>query len=503
MPQARPSLIPASTLTPFLYNTSTILRPRPQPQYARCISSSKPHRAANFSKRKIPHSQIPFALGNEDSAFAIDQSSARENRAKTLTEIERRAFQRLFSSIEDSTPSQRLPSKSSDAANNPAVNDLFPDLTSKDHEQLARLLGEVTSQTPAEDAPIPDENIERFPESLRGMAARAEAARQQVLSRPRQTSHAPIAQEDENSQIGRERAQLTLLTRQLQAAQTDAQVWSFLTDIVWPDMKALQDWSQHPGPSPLTSANADVEEAANYGMTPDEWAALSKQQRGGFIADRQERHRTMSPSAIRADKLAQRKIAKAKGAPLPPNREVKAHKAQRDAEARARTRTPRFLILVSAYSALILAAMRQLTHRTAYSPLTLQVIPATQALGLGAYALGVSTALYNEQLEYQWRVLHDYAGMLRTLEEMSRAGVEADEQTLEVLSQVSRYRYQAEGGQFGEMTRMAEGLLGRTRDAAALKGWAEETRAKLRDQAVRGARRAEEERLAGDAMLLD
>lgn len=83
------------------------------------------------------------------------------------------------------------------------------------------------------------------------------------------------------------------------------------------------------------------------------------------------------------------------------------------------------------------------------SPLVLNILPRVKSLGLISHALGASTALYNELLRIYWMRYDNFRGVLDLLMELERVGLEVDEETLRIISQISSLQAGIKAGQKG------------------------------------------------------
>ncbi|RFU30829.1 hypothetical protein B7463_g5478, partial [Scytalidium lignicola] len=72
------------------------------------------------------------------------------------------------------------------------------------------------------------------------------------------------------------------------------------------------------------------------------------------------------------------------------------------------------------------------------SPLALSLLPRIKSLGLISHILGASTAFYNELLRIYWHRHDDFRGIIHLLEEMEQNGLEFDEETAEVISDIQK-----------------------------------------------------------------
>jgi hypothetical protein len=94
------------------------------------------------------------------------------------------------------------------------------------------------------------------------------------------------------------------------------------------------------------------------------------------------------------------------------------------------------------------------------SSLALSILPRVQELGLASYVLGASTPFYNTVMSIHWHRHGDMSAVFDLLEEMRRAGLSFDEDTLELLRDMETALVpcaEGEQGQFvKEVTAMPE-----------------------------------------------
>ncbi|KAI1194177.1 hypothetical protein F5X97DRAFT_14760 [Nemania serpens] len=89
------------------------------------------------------------------------------------------------------------------------------------------------------------------------------------------------------------------------------------------------------------------------------------------------------------------------------------------------------------YPAYLLLALRRLD--TAFfvpSPLVFSLLPRIKELGLESYVLGVSTPFFNELINIYWTRRGDLSGILNLLEEMRHCGIYFDNRTTSILHQM-------------------------------------------------------------------
>ncbi|KAK0736690.1 hypothetical protein B0T21DRAFT_411839 [Apiosordaria backusii] len=102
------------------------------------------------------------------------------------------------------------------------------------------------------------------------------------------------------------------------------------------------------------------------------------------------------------------------------------------------------------YPRYLLAALRLFHQRFAHpSRLALNILPRIKELGPASYVLGVSTPFYNELLRILWYRYGDAEGVLNMLEEMRKAGILYDADSLKVLNAISSWVRMSEIGKEG------------------------------------------------------
>ncbi|KAH8903729.1 hypothetical protein BR93DRAFT_930884 [Coniochaeta sp. PMI_546] len=113
------------------------------------------------------------------------------------------------------------------------------------------------------------------------------------------------------------------------------------------------------------------------------------------------------------------------------------------------------------YPLLLLRGLRLLDRAFGRpSQLALSVLPRVQELGLASYVLGASTPFYNTLMSIYWYRYGDVSAVFDLLEEMRRAGLSFDEDSLDLLRDMETALVpyaEGEHGQFAkELTAMPE-----------------------------------------------
>ncbi|TAQ85106.1 hypothetical protein B7494_g6571 [Chlorociboria aeruginascens] len=88
------------------------------------------------------------------------------------------------------------------------------------------------------------------------------------------------------------------------------------------------------------------------------------------------------------------------------------------------------------------------------SPLTLNILPKIKSLGIVSNVLGASTPLYNELLRIYWFRYDDFRRVISLLKEMDAEGLEYDNETFEVVSDILTAQRSVAQGERGETLKM-------------------------------------------------
>ena len=114
------------------------------------------------------------------------------------------------------------------------------------------------------------------------------------------------------------------------------------------------------------------------------------------------------------------------------------------------------------------------------SPLVLNVLPRIKSLGIVSHVLGASTAFYNELLCIYWIRYDDFLGVSKLLNEMEQAGLEFDEETLNIVDEINHAQLKVRKGDRGIVLQalwsLPEFAPGKFR------GWKEKIQASVEEQ---------------------
>lgn len=107
------------------------------------------------------------------------------------------------------------------------------------------------------------------------------------------------------------------------------------------------------------------------------------------------------------------------------------------------------------YPSYLLLGLRLLDrHFSKSSSLTLALLPKIKSLGLISHVLGASSQLYNELLQIHRYRYDDYRGIVQLLGEMEHGGIEFDQETLEIVKDIQRTQLSVRKGEKGEAIQM-------------------------------------------------
>ncbi|KAG9206701.1 hypothetical protein G6514_003542 [Epicoccum nigrum] len=115
-------------------------------------------------------------------------------------------------------------------------------------------------------------------------------------------------------------------------------------------------------------------------------------------------------------------------------------------------------ILFSNYPHHLLTALATLRKNFPASPLPLSILPTIKSFGRSSYALGATTALYNQLLRTAWLQQSSYAQIVSLLTDMHNGAVEFNADTLTLLDQVLKEFTLARSGQLGKGMQMVYSL---------------------------------------------
>jgi hypothetical protein len=434
-----------SSLMPFLYQTRTIQQPAASGR--RWLQSEQP-------ASRTPSDHIPFERTEdleEVGPISDDESS--------ITNTEKAVFGRLFTEIpiDGETPK--------------SAHDIKSEAETTCEPKPARL-------------PVSTENLSRivptaFPAPLQKMAATAaqkiqiqqeEARRKQrddiVITARRM---AKVGQDMKRQEDPLEKKIMTEQQRVLGGianAKTDVGLWQVLEGEVFSKIEALDlDDTRSNSKAKLQKTKARVQvqifkarsklkaarKAAKKAEDEAEMAIEAPEEAGVAVKEDVEvRSRkavvqnTRTRKASPEDEVA-RAEAKLVGHEGKMN-EIKMIEAKYEQQGR---KTAELSLIGPSYSLFLTTATVALRTNFPTSTLPFTILPKLKSLGRGSYALGASTALYNELIKAVWQTYTDFRFIDELLQEMDNGGLEFDQNTLDILEEIRLEGNRIKNGRYG------------------------------------------------------
>jgi hypothetical protein len=385
-----------------------------------------------FSDESDPFADEDIFNDNVEEPDTSTEPAARPVRESTITITERHAFERIFADI-------MARSKSADGGavpnsplltNQPAILTKQSARGKKAKESLRSIMDEATKASSKSRGKIidnrpasktPEElraDVNQYPIPLRAAAAEALGLVSGRSAEPLQDEIASNADELENiRQPERERVEILM-----RDAKTDTELWRV--------------------------------------MEAEVFALVGKL---GLEEKPKLQDESTKPRARRRKKEAS-KVAKG------------------DVTATVNTEQPLDLnIYGPLYPSHVLLGLRLLDRSFAKpSPLVLNVLPRIKSLGIVSHVLGASTAFYNELLRIFWIRYDNFLGVSKLLNEMDQAGLEFDEETLNIVNEINQAQMRVRRGDRGSVLQalwsMPEFAPGKFR------GWKEKIQASIEEQ---------------------
>jgi hypothetical protein len=381
-----------------------------------------------YDDDKFPDESELFAdedISNDkqEDPHTLPDATTRFARESTITNTERYAFERIFADILARSKSARAkPARSSPSLNeNAAVLTKQSARRRKAKESARSIMGEAINVASSRQTKTPEElraDIDQYPIPLRAAAARALGLVSGRSTEPLQEDIISNADELENTRQP-ERERVESLMRN---AKTDIELWQV--------------------------------------MEAEVFALVGKL---GLDEEPKVQDKTTKPRARKRKKEAS---------------EV----AKDDVTVIANTDQPLDLnIYGPLYPSHVLLGLRLLDRSFAKpSPLILNVLPRIKSLGIVSHVLGASTAFYNELLRIYWIRYDDFLGVSELLHEMEHAGLEFDEETLNIVNEINQAQLKVRKGDRGSVLQalwsMPEFAPGKFRD------WKEKIQASIEEQ---------------------
>jgi hypothetical protein len=459
---------------PFLYQTRTIQQNAVQRQ-------RWPH--SEQSSSKSPSDHVPFENGED-----MRDVNTGPNEKTTITNTEKVVFERLFHKV-SSTTNQ----------NNAAEENATSSSTADSHS---------TSTPPSLQEQRPSIDPIAFPVPLQQMAATAaqklraqheEARLRQVKTaltaawqqaEAKKAKKRPLDPVEEKILAERERVQ-----SHIETANTDVNLWRILEDEAFSQIEALDlDGLRLAEDKKLqaTIKKAELRLAKAKGELKTARAAEMKEiqeleleeakvvpELEGELAGPtpvDDKSKQEGNTAKQISELAQKRVAKIEGelagpTPVDAKSKQKGNTAKQIAESAqkrvakiekeiaslqdkqaemAQSRKSADLTIIGPnYPTFLTTAI--ITLRTCFptSTLSFTMLSKLKSLGRGSYALGASTALYNELIKAIWHTYSDFRYIDELLQEMDNGGLEFDLDTLKILEEIRLEGNRIKNGRYG------------------------------------------------------
>lgn len=372
----------STTLTPFLYQTRTLQRLHLVPTVRRSLSRACFHTPSSLRARgRESDDSIPFDLPSDvqDEARRTADPAEHSDKLSTITPAERRAFDAIFQEI----ASRGVRSSNSDIADN-VINLVVQDATNRPSSTSSNKQSNVLDR---------DAVLEKFPPSLRQAASLA-------LGELEDVNH--------NMPYGPAGQDLSSLSREDAAARRLGQ-----GDVLdWEDDSAAID---------------QMVKSATIG----DHRRREQQRVERYLADASsdfQLWKTMTKNIFRM-------VEKLGIGERPVEQEAPSSQSAQDLGATEPKRNKLNVYVHGPLYPLLLLKGLRLLDKTfeKSSPLALSVLPRVKELGLASYVLGASTPLYNTLMSIYWYRYGDVNAVFNLLEEMRRAGLSFDEDSLQIL----------------------------------------------------------------------
>ncbi|TVY40972.1 hypothetical protein LSUB1_G003498 [Lachnellula subtilissima] len=347
--------------------------------------------------------------GDDGSMYPVDgeggpSMNLRGPRESTITETERRAFQKIFSDM---------------FAQNQSLSPR-PSQESKDQARLKldSILGSAISK-------IPKSREERlrivnsYPPALRPAAAKAmqlSSGDEEDLFEGEMEELEDLNHDQLETMRNPERERVESLMKE---ARTDFDLWAVMEKEVFALIPKL-GLEEHPlGAGQITDAASLAKSKAK--MRPKrKKAEIASEEREADKVQRFDRVVAQSPHGTEVSALT---------------------------------------LYGPLYPSYLLFGIRLLDRSFAKpSPLALSVLPKIKSLGAISHVLGASTQLYNEILRIYYYGYEDFPSVARTLNEMERSAVDLDEETLGVVKDILIMRSRVSRGERGDVIKQLWGM---------------------------------------------
>ncbi|RKU41588.1 hypothetical protein DL546_005147 [Coniochaeta pulveracea] len=394
----------SNTLTPFLYQTRTLRRVQSSLAARRALLRAFSNTSTRPRRPRPADDAIPFELPSDVQHDVTLHGGSESQTPSTITPTERKAFDAIFQEI-----ATRGARSSRSQAADQVINLVVQDAIGESYKPPSR-------QTDVMDR---DAALEKFPPSLRKAASMALGA----MEDPDNIQQYAEADVKDLAKLSREEAAARKL------GQEDVLDWEDDTTAIDQLVKTAtigehRRREQHRVEQELSSAESDF----------DLWKSITKD------------------VFSMVDRLGISEKTTPKTDPAPANAEHVSKRNKKDLNV---------YVHGPLYPLLLLRGLRLLDKAFEKpSALALSVLPRVKELGLASHVLGASMPFYNTLMGIYWYRYGDVGAVFNLLEEMRRAGLSFDEDSLEIIRDIDRTLVpfaEGESGQFvKELTSMPE-----------------------------------------------
>jgi hypothetical protein len=335
-----------------------------------------------------PPEAIHFDEGLDSDLWGEDEiqqlTDSHQSRGSTITARERRAFQKIFSDIFES--SLRPSAKKEDWFNDDDLEDSRPENKQRAKSKLDNILTSSIRRESLSNREGIEAAVERYPPALQAAAARAMG-----LANNEEDEGAALVegtQLDEQQLEALREPECTRVEGLMKNAKTDLELWDVMEKEVFPLIAKL-----------------GLEDASS-----SESAVVPK----GVESKKKREKKTNTeevPEEVQQPELNQLMKAEHEVSPLS--------------------------IYGPLYPSYLLLGLRLLDRGFAKpSPLALALLPRIKSFGFISHVLGASTQFYNELLRIYHYRQDDFRGMLDLLTEMEDSALDVDDETLGIVLDV-------------------------------------------------------------------
>ncbi|KAF4628028.1 hypothetical protein G7Y89_g10126 [Cudoniella acicularis] len=350
------------------------------------------------------YSDAEFDDDGMDETFFQDNANESMNlrgpRESTITDSERRAFQKIFSDMFEQN--QRSKNESSTGLNDTSLEDKRENARNKLDSILSSAL-ETDSHTREGKELV----VNRYPQALRGSIAKAiglkDEENQDDVWVQDEIEEEPTLDHDQLESLQQpERERVETLMKN---ATTDLELWAIMEEEVFSLIPRLGLEE-----APLAKESYDPVKGAK-----------NKKKQG-----------QRKPNVAKKPNVEN---------PIPRLEKVFAETATGTEEVSALS------LYGPLYPSYLLLGIRLLDRSFSKpSPLALSILPKVKSLGAISHVLGATTQLYNEVLRVYFFRYEDFRSIARTLNEMEQSAVDQDEETLEIINSILVMQQQVRRG---------------------------------------------------------